>query len=68
MMHCQRQASARFTPNMIKLHLVNKSKIAITVSPLALNRLEAWVQNEHQASRSEAIEQAVAALGAHALV
>ena len=53
---------------MIKLHLVNKSKIAITISPLALNRLEAWVQNEHQASRSEAIEQAVAALGAHALV
>jgi metal-responsive CopG/Arc/MetJ family transcriptional regulator len=40
---------------------MNKSKIAITVSPLVLNRLDAWVQNEHFASRSEAIEQAVEA-------
>ena len=39
----------------------NKSKIAITVSPLVLNRLDAWVQNEHYASRSDAIEQAVEA-------
>ena len=40
---------------------MNKSKIAITVSPLVLNRLDAWVKNEHFASRSEAIEQAVEA-------
>ncbi len=40
---------------------MSKSKIAITVSPLVLNRLDAWVQNEHFASRSEAIEQAVEA-------
>ena len=39
----------------------NKSKIAITVSPLVLNPLDAWVQNEHYASRSDAIEQAVEA-------
>ena len=39
----------------------NKSKIAITVSPLVLNRLDAWVQNEHYASRSNAIKQAVEA-------
>ncbi len=61
MMHCQRQISAKFKPSMIKRHLVNKSKIAITISPLALNRLDALVQNEHFASRSEAIEQAVEA-------
>jgi Arc/MetJ-type ribon-helix-helix transcriptional regulator len=36
-----------------------KSKIAITISPLVLNRLDAWEQNDHFASRSEAIEQAV---------
>jgi Arc/MetJ-type ribon-helix-helix transcriptional regulator len=46
---------------MIKCHTMNKSKIAITVSPLVLNRLDAWVQSEHFASRSEAIEQAVEA-------
>ena len=40
---------------------MNKSKIAITVSPLVLHRLDVWVQNEHYASRSEAIEQAVEA-------
>ena len=40
---------------------MNKSKIAITVSPLVLNRLDAWVQSEHYASRSEAIEHAVEA-------
>ena len=40
---------------------MNKAKIAITVSPLVLNRLDAWVQSEHFASRSEAIEQAVEA-------
>ena len=39
----------------------NKSKIAITVSPLVLNRLDAWVQNEHYATRSKTIEQAVEA-------
>ena len=48
-------------PGMIKCHTMNKSKIAITVSPLVLNRLDAWVQNEHYASRSEAIEKAVEA-------
>ena len=37
---------------------MNKYKLTITVSPLVLNRLDAWVQNEHYASRSEAIEQA----------
>lgn len=36
-----------------------KAKIAITVSPLVLNKLDAWVKSEHYASRSEAIEQAV---------
>jgi Arc/MetJ-type ribon-helix-helix transcriptional regulator len=46
---------------MIKCHTMNKSKIAITVSPLVLNRLDAWVQNDHFASRSEAIEKAVEA-------
>ena len=46
---------------MIKTHTVIKSKITITVSPLVLNRLDAWVQNEHYASRSEAIGQAVEA-------
>jgi Arc/MetJ-type ribon-helix-helix transcriptional regulator len=40
---------------------MNKSKIAITVSPLVLNRLDAWVQSDHFASRSEAIELAVEA-------
>ena len=48
-------------PGMTKRHAMNKSKIAITVSPLVLNRLDAWVQNDHFASRSEAIEQAVEA-------
>ena len=37
----------------------NNSKIATTVSPLVLNRLDALVQNEHYASRSKAIEQVV---------
>ena len=46
---------------MIKCHTMNKSKIAITVSPTVLSRLDAWVQSEHYASRSEAIEQAVEA-------
>ena len=46
---------------MIKCHTMNKSKIAITVSPLVLHRLDAWVQSEHYASRSEAIEKAVEA-------
>ncbi len=46
---------------MMICHTMNKSKIAITVSPLVLSRLDAWVQNEHYASRSEAIEQAVEA-------
>lgn len=40
---------------------MNKAKIAITVSPLVLNRLDAWVKSERYASRSEAIEQAVEA-------
>ena len=39
----------------------NKSKIATNVSPLVLNRLDAWVQNEHYARRSNAIKQAVEA-------
>ena len=46
---------------MIKCHTMNKAKIAITVSPLVLNRLDVWVQSAHYASRSEAIEQAVEA-------
>jgi Arc/MetJ-type ribon-helix-helix transcriptional regulator len=40
---------------------MNKSKIAITVNPQVLSRLDAWVQSEHYASRSEAIEKAVEA-------
>ena len=44
---------------MKKRLTMNKSKITITVSPLVLNRLDAWVQSEHYASRSEAIEKAV---------
>lgn len=40
---------------------MNKAKIAITIGPLVLDRLDAWVQSEHFASRSEAIEQAVEA-------
>ena len=40
---------------------MTKAKIAITVSPHVLSRLDAWVQSEHYASRSEAIEQAVEA-------
>ena len=40
---------------------MTKAKIAITVSPPVLNRLDAWVQSTHFASRSEAIEQAVEA-------
>ena len=54
-------ASPEIAWGMIKCHTMNKSKIAITVSPLVLNRLDAWVQSEHFASRSEAIEQAVEA-------
>ena len=38
---------------------MNKSKIAITVSPHVLSRLDTWVQNKYYASRSNAIEQAV---------
>ena len=55
------EANAKFSPGMINCHTMNKAKIAITVSPLVLNRLDAWVQSEHFASRSEAIEQAVEA-------
>ena len=40
---------------------MTKSKMAITINPLVLDRLNAWEQNEHYASRSEAIEQAVEA-------
>ena len=40
---------------------MNKSKIAITFGPLVLSRLDAWVQSEHFASRSETIEKAVEA-------
>ena len=46
---------------MTSCHTITKAKIAITVSPLVLNRLDAWVKSEHYASRSEAIEQAVEA-------
>ena len=51
----------KFASGMIICHTMNKAKIAITVSPLVLNRLDAWVKSEHYASRSEAIEQAVEA-------
>ena len=51
---------APFT-GMINCHTMTKAKIAITVSPLVLNRLDAWVKSGHYASRSEAIEQAVEA-------
>ena len=37
------------------------TEVKITISPLVLNRLDAWVQSKHFASRSEAIEQAVEA-------
>jgi metal-responsive CopG/Arc/MetJ family transcriptional regulator len=40
---------------------MNKAKIAVTVSPLVLGRLDAWVDNRHFANRSQAIEQAVEA-------
>ena len=40
---------------------MTESKITISVSPLVLLRLEALVQNEHYASRSEAIKKAVEA-------
>lgn len=40
---------------------MNKSRIVISINSLVLNRLDAWVQNERYASRSEAIEQAVEA-------
>ena len=55
------QAIIQYTPGMIKYHTMNKAKIAITVSPLVLSRLDAWVQSEHFTSRSEAIEKAVEA-------
>lgn len=55
------QTHIQYTPGMIKCHTMSKAKIAITVSPLVLNRLDAWVQSEHFASRSEAIEKAVEA-------
>ena len=38
-----------------------RAKIDITVSPLVLSRLDAWVKSEHYASRSEAFERAVEA-------
>ena len=38
-----------------------RAKIDITVSPLVLSRLDAWVKSKHYVSRSEAIEQAVEA-------
>ena len=56
-----RPRSTKFVYGMIKCHTMTKAKIAITVSPLVLNRLDAWVRSEHYASRSEAIEQAVEA-------
>ena len=37
----------------------DQTKIAITVNPVVLSRLDAWVKGKHYASRSEAIEQAV---------
>jgi Arc/MetJ-type ribon-helix-helix transcriptional regulator len=40
---------------------MTKAKIAITVSPHVLTRLDAWVQSARYSSRSEAIEQAVEA-------
>ena len=55
------EARANLSQGMIKRHTMNKAKIAITVSPLVLNRLDAWVQSKHFASRSEAIEQAIEA-------
>ena len=51
----------RFMPGMKNRYTMNKSKIAITVNPLVPNRLDAGVQNQYIASRSEAIEQAVEA-------
>jgi Arc/MetJ-type ribon-helix-helix transcriptional regulator len=54
-------AEAIFMFGMINCHTMSKSKIAITVSPLVLKRLDAWVQSEHYASRSEAIEKAIEA-------
>ena len=55
------QATFKFMSGMTKRHAMKKSKIAITVSPPVLIRLDAWVQNKHFASRSEAIGQAVEA-------
>ena len=45
----------------IKYHTMNKAKIAVTVNPLVLSRLDAWVDKQHFANRSQAIEQAVEA-------
>ena len=55
------QATFKFVSGMTKRHTMKKSEVAIAVSPLFLNRLDAWVQSEHFASRGEAIEQAVEA-------
>ena len=55
------QTTIQSAPGMTICHTMNKSKIAITVSPLVLSRLDAWVRSEYFASRSEAIEKAVEA-------
>ena len=40
---------------------MNKAKIVITVIPVLLSSLDAWVKSKHYANRGEAIEQAVKA-------
>ena len=40
---------------------MTKAKIVITVNPVVLSSLDAWVKSRHYASRSEAIQQAVEA-------
>ena len=46
---------------MIICHTMNKAKIAVTVNPLILSRLDALVEQHHFTSRSQAIEIAVEA-------
>ena len=46
---------------MIKCHTMNKAKIAVTVDPFILGRLDALVERHHFTSRSQAIEIAVEA-------
>ena len=60
--HFTKSGQNKTCAGIMKCHTTNKSRIAFTVSPLVLNRLDVRLQNEHYASRNEAIQQAVEAL------